>query len=61
MKEHLPTGLPAKHSRPGQIVFEKLAPLCSDDSIQILLNLAQFLTELYFDLCVNSQVAQLEI
>ena len=29
---------------PGQVVFEILAQLCSDDSIQILLNLTQFIT-----------------
>ena len=27
-----------------QVVFEMLAQLCSDDSIQIFLNLTQFLT-----------------
>ena len=33
-----------KISIPGQVVFEILAQLCSDDSIQILLNLTQFIT-----------------
>ena len=32
----------SKISIPGQIVFEIIAQLCSDDSIQILLNLSQF-------------------
>ena len=32
-----------KISIPGQVVFEILAQLCSDDSIQILLNLTQFI------------------
>ena len=31
-------------SIPGQIVLEILAQICSDDSIQILLNLTQFIT-----------------
>ena len=38
MKEQDPKNL----SIPGQLVFEILAQLCSDDFIQILLNLAQF-------------------
>ena len=33
-----------KISFPGQIVFQILAQLCSVDSIQILLNLTQFIT-----------------
>ena len=33
-----------KISIPGQIVLEILAQLCSDDSIQILLHLSQFIT-----------------
>ena len=32
-----------KISIPGQVVFEILAQLCSDDSIQVLLNLTQFI------------------
>ena len=34
----------SKISIPGQIVFKILAQLSSDDSLQILLNLTQFIT-----------------
>ena len=33
-----------KINLPGQIAFEISAQLCSDDSIQILLNMTQFIT-----------------
>ena len=44
MKEQHPKGHSPKISISGQNVFEMLAQLCSDDSIQILLNLIQFVT-----------------
>ena len=44
MKEQHPKGLLAKTSIPGQFVFEISAPVCSDDSVPILLNLTHFIT-----------------
>ena len=44
MKEQHQKAHLLKISIPGQVVFEILAQLCSDDSIQILLNLTQFIT-----------------
>ena len=44
MKEQHPKGLLAKTSIPGQFVFEIAAPVCSDDSVSILLNLTHFIT-----------------
>ena len=43
-KEQHPKGLLAKISISGKIVFEILAQLSSVDSIQILLDFAQFIT-----------------
>ena len=44
MKEQYPRGPLPRISIPGQIVSEIIAQLCSNDSIQIPLNLTQFIT-----------------